>query len=153
MFLYFIRLIDKEYLDDMVVLCVRCPCFIRPNNPMTRKRVIDKMSTIYNNLAYNKSNHDIIFAILNCAEKIDGLISRKDMAKLLIGQMTKKIIKYGFDHIEEFGCLSSMNKKDIMKHIDELIERGCLQVSSLFFPMIQLTDIGRKRLLKSEHSR
>jgi len=86
--------------------------------------------------------------ILSCAEKTDGLVGRRDMVKLLLGQKTKKILRYGFDHVEEFGCLSKMPKKDVLNHIDNLIERGCLQVSSLFFPMIQLTDIGRKRLVK-----
>jgi len=148
------RNIWKENLDDVVVLCVGCHCFIHPSSPMTEKIFRERISTIYKDLTYDqtyiiKSNYDVASVILNCAEKIDGLINRKDMAKLLIGRLTKKILKYGFDHIEEFGCLSSMNKKDIIKHIDELIERGCLQVSSLFFPMIQLTDVGRKRLLKN----
>lgn len=128
-------------LSDINENCGKC------DNCLSDQRVIpmeiNKMIYIYE----YKSNNDIATAILNCAEKTDGLISRKDMAKLLAGQITRKIQKYGFDHIEEFGCLSNMDRKDIMKHIDELIERGCLQVSSLFFPMIYLTDIGRRRLL------
>jgi len=86
--------------------------------------------------------------ILSCAEKADGLVGRRDMMKILLGQKTKRILRYGFDHIDEFGSLSKMPKKDVLNHIDNLMERGCLQVSSLLFPMIQLTDTGRKRLEK-----
>jgi superfamily II DNA helicase RecQ len=86
--------------------------------------------------------------ILYCAEKADGLVGRRDMMKILLGQKSKRILRYGFDHIDEFGSLSKMPKKEVLNHIDNLIERGCLQVSSLFFPMIQLTDVGRKRLEK-----
>jgi hypothetical protein len=86
--------------------------------------------------------------ILSCAKKTDGLVGRRDMMKLLLGQKTKRILRYGFDHIDEFGSLSKMSKKEVLNHIDNLMERGCLQVSSLFFPMIQLTDTGRKRLAK-----
>ncbi len=104
---------------------------------------IDEMRDIHK----YKDSDNIAIAILNCAEKVDGLLNRSDMAKLLIGQATVRIKKYGFDHISEFGCLSNMDKRDVLKHIDDLIERGCLQVSGLFFPMIRLTYIGRKRLL------
>lgn len=89
-----------------------------------------------------------LIEILNCTEKIDGLLSRRDMLKMLTGQKTKRIAKYGFDHVEEFGCLSDMPKGAILEKIDELLELRCLKITSLFFPMIQLTDAGRQRQKK-----
>ncbi|MEK7398333.1 MAG: helicase-related protein [Candidatus Poribacteria bacterium] len=136
------KFLFNHLLGDIDEKCGKC------DNCLSDQKIIpaeiEKMS-IYDDI--NEGDIAII-AILNCAEKTDGLIGRKDMAKLLIGQRAKRIQRYGFDHIEEFSCLSKMDKNDIIKCIDGLIEKGCLQVSSLFFPMIQLTDVGRRRLAK-----
>ena len=70
--------------------------------------------------------------------------------KILRGEKSKRLAKYEFDHMEEYGSLADMPKKVILELIDNMIERGCLSVSSFFFPMIQLTDVGRRRLEKME---
>jgi|GEM_PF-2566426 len=87
-----------------------------------------------------------LMAILQCAEKTDGQIGRWGLAKILRGQKSKKLAKYGFDHIEEYGSLADMPKEVVLEHIDAMIERGCLAVSSFFFPMLRLTEVGQKRL-------
>ena len=91
----------------------------------------------------------ILLTILRCAEKTDGQIGRSGMVKLLRGEKSKKLAKYGFDHMEEYGFLPDVPKKVVLEHIDEMIERGCLAVSSFFFPMLRLTELGRKRLEKN----
>lgn len=87
-------------------------------------------------------------AVLKCAGKTDGQINRSDMLNILKGQKTKKIAKYNFDHLEEFSSLRNLNRETILRYIDELIESGCLKLDSLFFPKIQITDAGRRRLSK-----
>ena len=67
------------------------------------------------------------------------------MLKTLVGQASKKLSKLKFDHLEEYGTLTRMGKDAVLEHIDYLIERGCLAVDSFFFPMINITDVGRKR--------
>jgi len=93
-------------------------------------------------------NDQALFTILQCAEKTDGLVGRGDMAKLLFGQESKRLSKYKFDHLQEYGSLSSMDKKSVLEHIDHLIERGCLSISSMFFPMITITEAGQNRLTR-----
>lgn len=85
-------------------------------------------------------------SILQCAEKTDGQVGRWGLVKILRGQKSKKLAKYGFDHIEEYGSLVDMPKEVVLEHIDAMIERGCLAVTSFFFPMLRLTEVGQKRL-------
>ena len=92
-------------------------------------------------------NDKAIYLILSVADRTDGL-SRGSMAKFFQGQTSRAIMKKGLDHFGEFGSLSGMSKSEILSHVDYLIERGCLQIGSLFFPMIQMTDIGIKRLAR-----
>ncbi len=95
------------------------------------------------------SEHDKAqIAILKCAGKTDGQIDRGDMLKILKGQKTKRIAKFDFDHIEEYGLLRELSRETVLKYIDELIESGCLKVVNVFFPKIQITDVGRRRLSK-----
>ena len=39
-----------------------------------------------------------------------------------------------------------MEKSAVLNHIDDLLERGCLAVSTFFFPMLDITEVGRGRL-------
>ena len=91
-----------------------------------------------------------LLLILHSAEKTDGQVGRRGLAKLLLGEKSKKLAKYGFDRLEEYGSLAVMPKEIVLEQIDAMIERGCLCVTSFFFPMLQLTDVGRERLEKME---
>jgi superfamily II DNA helicase RecQ len=87
-----------------------------------------------------------LIIILRCAERTDGQVGRWGLAKILQGQKSKRLAKYGFDHIEEYGSLPDMPRKVLLEYIDAMIERGCLAVTSFFFPMLRLTEVGQKRL-------
>jgi RecQ family ATP-dependent DNA helicase len=93
----------------------------------------------------------ILVTILMCAEKTDGQVGRSGLVKILLGQKSKKLAKYGFDHMEEYGILSDIPKKDLLGYIDNMIERGCLNVTSFLFPMIRITEIGQKRLERMQN--
>ena len=84
--------------------------------------------------------------ILHCAEKTDGQVGRRGLMKILRGEKSRKLTKYELDHIDEYAILSYMSKADVLKNIDEMIDRGCLAVTSFIFPMLRLTELGQKRL-------
>jgi superfamily II DNA helicase RecQ len=141
--------IGQHILGDAIENCGKCDNCISPASQSLIEHIEE--SDVSN--AHFAVSQDVIsdidrasIAILSCAEKIDGLLGRRDMVKMLIGQHTKRIRKYGFDHVEEFGYLADTPKNMVLESIDKLLELGCLQVPSLFFPMIQLTDTGRRRL-------
>ena len=87
-----------------------------------------------------------LFTILRCAEKTDGQVGRSGMLKILLGRDSRKLAKLKLDHLEEYGSLSFMRRETLLEHIDYLIERGCLNVSSFFFPMISITEVGAERI-------
>jgi hypothetical protein len=88
----------------------------------------------------------ILVKVLECVNRADGIIGRSGVYKLLQGRNSKKFAKYGLNHLPEFGALSHISKSEILTHTDYLLERGCLQIGMLLFPMIQITDVGRNRL-------
>jgi hypothetical protein len=88
-----------------------------------------------------------IFSILACADKSQGQLGRSGILKLLQGRESRKLAKLKLDHLPEHGTLSAMSRDDILDSIDYLIERGCLAVSTLFFPMLGLTEAGKRRLV------
>jgi len=87
-----------------------------------------------------------LFTILQCAEHTEGQVGRSGLLKILQGRESRKLAKLKLDHLEAFGSLSFMERASVLAHIDNLIERGCLAVSALFFPMLDITDIGRNRI-------
>ena len=68
------------------------------------------------------------------------------MVKFLRGEKSKKLTKYEFDHLKEFGALAHLPKKSVLEYIDAMIERGCLSVGNFLLPMLKITDVGKKRL-------
>ncbi|MFC1714923.1 RecQ family ATP-dependent DNA helicase [Candidatus Poribacteria bacterium] len=92
-----------------------------------------------------------LIAVLQCAERTEGQVGRSGLTKILRGEKSKKLTKYEFDHIEQYGSLADMPKRDVLELIDTMIERGCLSVGSFFFfSMLRLTDVGRRRLERME---
>ena len=87
-----------------------------------------------------------LFTILKCADSADGQLGRSGMLKLLLGRESRKLSKLRLDHSDEYGSLSFMRKESVLEHIDYLIERGCLHISSFFFPMVHITDVGQERI-------
>ena len=99
--------------------------------------------------AYIRTMDDkTLFTVLSCAEKTDGQVGRSGILKILLGGESRKLAKLKLDHLEEYGSLSFMRREVVLEHIDYLIERGCLNVSSFFFPMVDLTNVGRERKKK-----
>jgi superfamily II DNA helicase RecQ len=87
-----------------------------------------------------------LFTILRCAEQTDGQVGRSGLLKILQGRDSRKLSKLKLDHLEEYGSLSFMRREAVLEHMDYLLERGCLAVSALFFPMLDITDVGRNRI-------
>ena len=87
-----------------------------------------------------------LFTILRCAENTAGQVGRSGLLKILLGRDSRKLAKLKLDHLEEYGSLSFMRREAVLEHLDYLIERGCLHVSSFFFPMVDLTNVGRERI-------
>ena len=55
-------------------------------------------------------NDKAIYSILQCAEMADGLLSRRNLTKLLQGQ-TSRAIKNGLGYIDKFGAIADMSKE------------------------------------------
>ena len=111
-------------------------------------------SALPDNSETDPEREDVLITILRCAERTDGQTGRWGLMKILQGQKSKKLAKYEFDHIEEYGAFPDMPKKVILEYIDAMIERGCLAVTSFPFPMLQLTEVGKRRLDRmKEHTR
>ena len=91
-------------------------------------------------------NDRALLTILRCAESSDGQVGRSGMLKILLGRDPRKLAKLKLDHLEEYGSPSLMRREAVLEHIDYLIERGCLHVSSLFFSMVSLTEVGQGRI-------
>lgn len=87
-----------------------------------------------------------LFTILRCAENTEGQVGRSGMLKILMGRDSRKLSKLKLDHLDEYGSLSFMRRESVLEHIDYLVERGCLAVSTFFFPMVDLTEVGRGRI-------
>jgi len=87
-----------------------------------------------------------LFTILRCAKQTEGQVGRSGLLKILQGRESRKLAKLKLDHLEAYGSLSYMERASVLAHIDNLIERGCLAVSALFFPMLDITDVGRNRI-------
>jgi len=92
-------------------------------------------------------NDKALLAILHTAAMSQGQLGRSGMLKFLQGRESRKLAKLKLDHLPEYGTLKAISKNDILDSIDYLIERGCLAVSTLFFPMLNLTEAGEKRLV------
>ena len=91
-------------------------------------------------------NNKALFTILRCAENTAGQVGRSGMLKILLGRDSRKLAKLKLDHLDEYGSLSLMRREAVLEHIDYLIERGCLDVSSPFVSRYRAERFMNERL-------
>jgi len=103
----------------------------------------------------NHIKEEIVDIILVCFDSVDIPIGRSFLSKILKGSNDKNIIEAGEHFNKYFGVLSNLYKKEILKHIDDIIKDEFLEIyPSRYFgrPLLRLTKQGKEKLLESKKS-
>ncbi len=88
--------------------------------------------------------------VLKLIEELDFPVGRKMVSSILKGEADTKIKKFRFNFCENFGALDLYDSTDIYELIDNMMNEGLIEIqktrSSKYFPVVCITDIGKKEL-------
>jgi len=86
---------------------------------------------------------EIPLKILECVLEFNEKLGKNKIASILTGSEVKFIIDRGYDKSKKYGILRSFHGKDIVRAIDELMEKNYLEKAGDFmYPVVKISEKG-----------
>ena len=85
-----------------------------------------------------------VLKILSTVGRLNGQYGRSRIAEVLKGSESKGIHQAGLQHHRCYGLLKDWTLADITRALDELLGDGCLDQEPGPYPVLSITDRGRK---------
>ncbi len=92
----------------------------------------------------------IVRKILAGVARAKGRCGRGRIVQMLVGSSAQPVTELGFQHLSTWGILRGMPRTTIRELMDKLEEEGCLRQVGDRFPILRLTDRGRRVMLEEE---
>ena len=91
--------------------------------------------------------------LLSGAARLQGRFGGGQLADLVTGAESERILKFNHQNLPTFGRLSSLTKRQVQAMIQALVLRGYLRQEGLRFPVLAITDSGREVMHNREQAR
>jgi ATP-dependent DNA helicase RecQ len=123
--------------DDVQGTCGRCSSCMATESPVkTVKLIIDGLSL-------NSVEKKILFG----AKELNGRYGRTILAEVLMGKESEKLTNWGLTKAKSFGMLQEIKTRhEVIAEIDKLIEDGTLALTPGIYPLVRITESGKKQL-------
>ncbi|HMP74435.1 MAG TPA: RecQ family ATP-dependent DNA helicase, partial [Kiritimatiellia bacterium] len=92
----------------------------------------------------------ILQKALSCVARLDGRYGRGRIVQTLVGSKSKELLDAGLDKLSTYGLLRDLSSNTVWDLIDSLIAAQCISVDPGPYPLLSLTDLGRRVMLKKE---
>jgi ATP-dependent DNA helicase RecQ len=98
----------------------------------------------------NDREVELVRKILSGVARAKGRCGRQRIIQMLLGSRAQGVLEVGFDKLSTYGVLKGLRKETVRKVLDMLEEVGCVRQVGDRFPMLQLTERGKRVMLDEE---
>lgn len=85
--------------------------------------------------------------VLSCVIRMGQRFGKTMIAQVLTGSRNKKVKEFGFEKLTTYGILKGQNSKEVSDFIEFIISENYLGVENGQFPIIYVTENGKKVLM------
>jgi ATP-dependent DNA helicase RecQ len=89
----------------------------------------------------------IVKKCLSCVARMKGRFGKMRVAQVLTGSRLKALEDLQLDKLSTYGLLSDFTQPDVLSVLDTLVGAGFLEVHGTEYPVVKLTDTGRKAMV------
>ena len=89
----------------------------------------------------------IVKKCLSCVARMKGLFGKMRVAQVLTGSRLKALEDLQLDKLSTYGLLSDFTQPKVLSVLDTLVVAGLLEVHGTEYPVVKLTDNGRKAMV------
>ena len=87
---------------------------------------------------------------LSCVARMRGRFGLAKVLQVLSGSKAQEIVDRGLDRLSTYGLLKGHGQTYLRGILEELIRDGCIRVSSGEYPVVSITDRGRRVMRREE---
>jgi ATP-dependent DNA helicase RecQ len=84
---------------------------------------------------------------LSCAARMKGRFGKMRIAQVLTGSRLKVLGELQLTRLSTYGLLKDFTQPEVLSVLDGLIAAGLLEVAGTEYPLVKLTDSGRRAML------
>ena len=92
----------------------------------------------------------VVRKLLAGVARARGRCGRGRIIQMLLGSRAQPVTELGFDKLSTWGILKGLTKETLRELLDKLEEQGCVRQVGDRFPIIHLTDRGRRVMTEEE---
>jgi ATP-dependent DNA helicase RecQ len=95
------------------------------------------------------SNPEIVFVkkCLSCAARMKGRFGKMRIAQVLTGSRLKVLEELQLTRLSTYGLLKDFTQPEVLSVLDALIGAGLLETAGTEYPVVALTESGRRAML------
>jgi ATP-dependent DNA helicase RecQ len=95
------------------------------------------------------SDSEIVFVkkCLSCAARMKGRFGKVRIAQVLTGSRLKVLEELQLTRLSTYGLLKEFTQPEVLSVLDALVSAGLLEVTGNEYPVVKLTEPGRKAML------
>ena len=88
--------------------------------------------------------------ILSCGARLQGRFGVNRLIQVLLGSRAKQILDWNLDQLPTYGILRELREPDLRRIVEELIRDRCLRITSGEYPLVEVTERGKRVMWKKE---
>ncbi len=101
----------------------------------------------------DEAMQETVRILLSGAARLQGRFGSAQLVDLVTGSDTSGIRERGHDKLPTFGRLSALSKRQVQILVQALIRQGYLHQSGLRFPVLAVSENGRRVMLNHEKAK
>ncbi len=92
----------------------------------------------------------VLQKILSCVARMRTSFGCARVVQVLSGSKAKPVLERGLDRLSTYGLLKEHGEGYVRRILDELVQEGCVRITTGDYPLVDITERGRKVMWRKE---
>ncbi len=92
----------------------------------------------------------ILQKVLSCVARMRTSFGCARVAQVLTGSKAKPVLERGLDRLSTYGLLKEHGEGYVRRILEELVQEGCVRITTGEYPLVDITERGRNVMWRKE---
>ena len=92
----------------------------------------------------------VLQKVLSCVARMRTSFGCARVVQVLTGSRAKPVLERGLDHLSTYGLLKDHGEGYVRRILDELVQEGCVRITTGDYPLVDITELGRRVMWRKE---
>ncbi len=92
----------------------------------------------------------VLQKVLSCVARMRTSFGCARVVQVLTGSKAKPVLERGLDRLSTYGLLKDHGEGYVRRILDELVQEGCVRITTGDYPLVDITERGRNVMWRKE---